>query len=207
MTIANLVPQERVYSDERDAIILRDYAAGVPRDVILARVCELPGPLPKNARAIKTRAHIIGAKRPEPAQNASFLTWPDARRNLAFDLFQDAAVPWPRIVARLNDDFPGLPRVSEKSIEEKCRKAGLRRPYARRPKPSHFAGNNRRLGLDQPMQSNLPATLDAKIEKAARMIGDRGRDVHVWSVVAHTGLEPWQVCMVAGRIAMGLPLR
>jgi hypothetical protein len=57
------------------------------------------------------------------------------------------------------------------------------------------------------MQPNLPPTLEARLEKAAKMLAGKGRDFHVWSVVAHTGLEAWQVCMVAGRVAMGLPVR
>lgn len=208
MRKSNLPPQEAVYTPERDAIIARDYPAGVRLSIILARVSALPGPAPRNEKAIKTRAHILGAKRPKTPQGTACASWSPARCDLLTVLYPDATNAWPEIVDRMNDEFPDLPTLSHKAIEGKAVKMGLRRGYMRR-RGEGRAGSApvRNIALDQPMQSKMPPTLEARIEKAAGMIGNKGRDVHVWSVVAHTGLDAWQVCMVAGRIAMGLPLR
>lgn len=213
MTSANRIPAERVYSAERDAILRRDWPAGISSRIIWDRLAHLPGPMPSSRKALKSRAHALGITRPEnwSAERADvdYAPWPQARLHRAIALYQDASMHADAIVALLNSEFPTLRAVTWKGVAQKMQKAKVRRAWLRklpagRPPIKH---PQRHVAMDQPMQPRVPSTLEARMEKAARMIEGKGRDFHVWSVVAHTGLEAWQVCCIAGRLAMGLPLR
>lgn len=210
MTAANLKPAERVYTPERDAIIWRDWPAGVHVAEILEAVAALPGPRPRSPRSIKERAYALGAKRPAGwaetrARAEHYAPWPADRIARAMVLYADADIAPGIIIASLNGEFPSLRPVTWKAIEQKMIQAGVRRPYKRLATAGRPPKRN--IAMDQPMQAGVPASLSARIERAAKMLDGKGREFHVWSVVAHTGLEAWQVCCIAGRVAMGLPLR
>ena len=54
---------KKVWTPERDAVILRDWPAGEERDDIEARIRALPGPQMKSADQIRTRAGYLRVKR------------------------------------------------------------------------------------------------------------------------------------------------
>ena len=215
MTSANRIPAERVYSAERDAIIKRDWPAGVPWPEVWARIEALPGPMPSGRRALMQRAKALGVSRPpnwsnEPRRSCvdGYSPWPHDRLNLCVELFRNSAMASAAILDRLNGDFPHLRPVSWKAVQQKMMKRGVKRQWVRHlPAGRQPRKETRFIAMDQPKQPGIPASLPERMDKAARMLAGKGRDFHVWSIVAHTGLEAWQVCMVAGRVAMGLPLR
>jgi hypothetical protein len=139
-----------VWSDERDEILIRAYAAGIPSTRIREMCNALPGGLVKTNKAIKERARLLGVRRGAEffatqlrANGVAARVWSPERDALLRELWPNKAVSRQEMTDRINA-LPGGP-VSFNGILKRAQAIKCPpRPKGRTPLPPGMKQPKRR---------------------------------------------------------------